>query len=321
MAAVKPQERAPSGSTDSLDRGFEEYLEDLLGRGRSPNTINGMRKRFRRFIGWCGRRRISSVRAVTRNHILAFAEALGSQLKYDGKPLKARTRHGYLAVVLAFFGWLHGRSRILIDPTVRIELPRLPRSLPAAVLTAVEAEQVLAQPDVGTKLGLRDRAILELLYSTGLRRGELVNLLLSDLDAERGLILVREGKGRRDRVVPIGDRGLSWIGKYLPMLRPLLAKEHDQGHLFLTRCGAPISVNRLTAICGNYLRAALPGRPGSCHVWRHTAATLMLDAGADTRHVQELLGHACLESTQVYTHVSVSKLKAVHEACHPAEQS
>jgi integrase/recombinase XerD len=161
--------------------------------------------------------------------------------------------------------------------------------------------------------------MMEILYSTGLRRQELVRLRLDDLEPERGVLRVREGKGRKDRVVPIGSRALGWVVRYLREVRPGLVVAPDEGSLFLTRYGGPFRPGALSVHLRWYVRRALPGKAGSCHVFRHTAATLMMENGADVRSVQELLGHATLETTQVYTHVSVAKLKAVHAATHPAE--
>jgi integrase/recombinase XerD len=190
--------------------------------------------------------------------------------------------------------------------------------LPRAVLSASEAERVLARPDPGTPLGLRDRAILEVLYSTGIRRMELIGLDLSDLDAERGLLFIREGKGRKDRLVPIGDRAIHWTHRYLDQTRPRLLRNHDPGALFLGARGARVRPTRLTERMHGYVLAAGLGKSGSCHIFRHTMATLMHDGGADIRDLQEMLGHALLSTTQIYTHVSVARLKAVHTRTHPA---
>jgi integrase/recombinase XerD len=185
-------------------------------------------------------------------------------------------------------------------------------------LTVAEAEAVLAQPDVRTALGLRDRAVLEVFYSCGLRRMELIGLMLGDLDAERGLVLVREGKGRKDRMVPIGERALGWTEKYLDEVRPRLLRSLAEQSVFLTSRGRAFRPNRLSELVRGYVAAAGIGKQGSCHLWRHTTATLMHEGGADIRDVQEMLGHADLSTTEIYTRVSVHRLKAVHTRTHPA---
>lgn len=193
-------------------------------------------------------------------------------------------------------------------------------------------------PNVSIPTGLRDRAILETLYSTGLRRTELIRLAVGDLDPERGVVFVRQGKGHRDRVAPIGERALAWVKKYLADARPVLERacgragndgsptrcasiggsRASPGTLFLTERGGPIPAKYLSRIVADYISRSGVGKSGSCHLFRHTLATLMLENGADVRHVQAMLGHACLQTTQLYTHVSIKALQAVHARTHPA---
>ncbi len=182
-------------------------------------------------------------------------------------------------------------------------------------------EIVLAVPDVGRPGGLRTRAVLELLYSTGLRREELINLALDDLDRGRGVLTVREGKGRRDRVVPIGSRALAWVDRYIREARPAVGCGADRQILFLSGRGRRLRGNRLSEVVARVLaKAGFAGR-GSCHFLRHTMATLLLENGADVRVIQELLGHEHLGTTALYTHVAVGHLKRIHAATHPAERA
>jgi integrase/recombinase XerD len=196
-------------------------------------------------------------------------------------------------------------------------MPRVARRLPKAILSAQEAEAVLAVPDVNTATGLRDRAILETFYSTGIRRMELTRLSVQDVDRERGTVMIREGKGKKDRMIPIGERALAWIAAYRDRARPDLVGEMDDGTLFLNELGKPLAPNHLTMLVGEYVRRSGIGKEGACHLWRHTMATLMLENGADTRYIQAMLGHASLETTQIYTKVSIRALKAIHTATHP----
>ena len=196
-------------------------------------------------------------------------------------------------------------------------MPRMERRLPKHVLTTAEVEQVLNTPDLQTDVGVRDRAMLETLYSTGMRRMELVGLKLFDVDIERGTVMIRQGKGRKDRMIPIGERALAWIARYRDEVRPQWALAQDDGILFLTMQGESLSLNRLTQMVREYIEAAQIGKQGSCHLFRHTMATLMLENGADTRVIQAILGHASLESTQIYTQVSIRHLREVHAATHP----
>lgn len=180
-----------------------------------------------------------------------------------------------------------------------------------------EAESVLNAVNLTTRIGIRDRAILETFYSTGMRRSELAKLNLDDLNRNSQLIMIRQGKGRKDRVVPIGTRALQWIDKYLQKVR-----DHFRGApttaLFLTARGKPFRSNNLSALVRGYIDAAGITKRGSCHMFRHTVATLMLEGGADLRSIQTLLGHESLNTTQIYTHVSIERLRDVHRQTHPS---
>lgn len=176
---------------------------------------------------------------------------------------------------------------------------------------------MLNQPDIATPWGLRDRAILETLYSTGIRRMEMTRLTLYDVDLAQGTVMVRQGKGAKDRLIPIGARACAWIARYLEEVRPLLATRSDELALFLTDYGESFEKNRLGDLVRRYLRHA--GIPhGSCHAFRHAMATHMLENGADIRFIQAMLGHSELSTTQIYTQVSIGKLKEIHTATHPA---
>lgn len=176
---------------------------------------------------------------------------------------------------------------------------------------------MLTRPNLDMPDGLRDRAVLEVFYSTAIRAAELAALQVFDLDVSRGTLSVNAGKGGRSRVVPIAERAVGWCEKWLLDGRPQLAVPPDDDRLFLNNRGGPLSSKVLTAIARRDLDAAGIGRPGACHLFRHTAATLMLEGGADIRFIQQLLGHAEFTTTQLYTHLSIGALKAVHERCHP----
>jgi integrase/recombinase XerD len=188
-------------------------------------------------------------------------------------------------------------------------------------MTVDEDEEVRPQADLDAVTGMRDRTILEVFYSTGVRASELAELAIADLDVPRGVVAVRHGKGNKPRMVPIAERATAWCEKYLLDARPQLAVPPDDGRLFLNDRGRPFSAKVLTAMARRYLDAAGVTRPGACHLFRHTAATLMLEGGADIRYIQEFLGHADLNTTQLYTHVSITALKAVHERSHPGARS
>ncbi|WP_145956671.1 tyrosine-type recombinase/integrase, partial [Xenorhabdus budapestensis] len=181
---------------------------------------------------------------------------------------------------------------------------------------------VLDSLDDPSVLGLRNRVMLEVLWSSGIRRMELRQLRRGDIDVERGAVVINQGKGNKDRVVPIGERALSWLKRYLVHVRPQLAEVYDSGYLFISQKGRPLSPGHLTHIAGKAIRQqARLDKPGACHLFRHSMATQMLDNGADIRHIQAMLGHEKLNTTQVYTRVAIKQLKQVHSQTHPAERN
>jgi len=220
--------------------------------------------------------------------------------------------------VKSWFRWLARQNHILHNPASELILPRLENRLPKYILTAAETEQVLQQPDITDVEGLRDRAILETFYATGMRRMEVAGLKLYDIDAERGTLMVRLGKGKKDRMIPIGERALAWIDKYIREARAQLLASTEDGTVFLTHLGQPFDRVQLTKLVHTYLIKSKIGKVGGCHLFRHTVATLMLENGADIRVIQEMLGHARLSTTELYTRVSITLLKQVYAATHPA---
>ncbi|MGC1508944.1 tyrosine-type recombinase/integrase [Ketobacter sp.] len=230
----------------------------------------------------------------------------------------ANSQHTRTVPVKAFFKWLTKENHILYNPASELELPRLGKRLRKAILTESEMATVLNQTGTSTALGIRDRAILETFYSTGIRRLELIHLSLYDIDLDRGTLMVRQGKGKRDRMLPIGERAVAWVEKYLNEVRPELATAQSEQALFLTNLGTLFHPNRLTALVRNYINATNIGKKGSYHLFRHSMATHMLENGADIRFIQAMLGHANMNTTQIYTQVSIKKLKEVHTLTHPA---
>lgn len=269
------------------------------------------------FLAWCKKADIVRPSQVTKTTLEGYQGFLFHYRKKDGQPLAMASQHARLAPLKIWFRWMAHRNYVSDDPAAELELPRVSYKLPR-VLNKDDAERVLQQPNVDRPLGLRDRALLEVLYSTGLRRMEILKLKLYDLDKNHGLIAVREGKGKRDRIVPIGERALAWLERYLVEVRPSIVKTTDEGHIFLSLRGRQFAPNYLSWLVRRYVQAAGPGKSGACHTFRHTMATLMLEGGADVRYIQAMLGHARLDTTQIYTHVSIRMLKQIHTATHPA---
>ena len=229
-----------------------------------------------------------------------------------------QTRGVHVTSIRVFFKWLARENLIPWNPASEMDIPKVGFYLPRGVLGQSDIEQILNAIDVSRRIGIRDRALLEVLYSTGIRRREATDLDMSDLKTDQGVLLVRQGKGKNDRVVPIGERAVKWTEKYLIEVRPNLLPHHEETALFVTRHGDRFSPHNLGNLVKKRIIEAGIKVDGACHVFRHSMATLMLENGADIRYIQELLGHARLETTQIYTRVSIEKLKEIHTATHPA---
>jgi len=300
-----------------LQRDAADFLDALRTRNYAKATITGREFALRHFAVWCEERSLLRSQDITRPILERYQHHLFVRRKANGQPLSWTSQSGQLVTLRLFFRWLMRSGRIEANPASELELPRQPQRLPRDVLTADEVEQVLAQANVLQPLGLRDRAIMEVLYSTGMRRTEVTRLVVWDVDASRQTLFIREGKGRKDRVVPLGERALFWLDRYRSEVRPLLLWERGEEHLFLSMRGEPLDADSIGSTIAAYIEKAQLGKRGGCHLFRHTCATLMLEGGADVRYVQEMLGHAKLETTAIYTRVAISKLRQVHAATHP----
>ena len=307
--------------SDPLGMGplIERYLEWMKIHNYSKHTMQGRRTYLKQFVVWCDERSITRPAEVTKPILERYKRHLFYLRQKNGRPLSFKAQHARLVPVRVFFSWLTKNNFILYNPASELELPKIEKRLPKHVLTESEAEEVLARAEVGTPIGIRDRAILETFYSTGVRRSELGNLCIYDLDTERGTLLIRQGKGKKDRMIPIGERAIAWIEKYLDQVRATLVMEPDDGTLFLTYTGDRFHPNRLSQLVRKYVAAADTGKTGSCHLFRHTMATVMLENGADIRFIQQMLGHASVSTTEIYTHISIRQLKQIHTATHPAK--
>jgi integrase/recombinase XerD len=297
----------------------ESYLEWMREKNYSPATISSRDAYLRYFVQWCDDRSLTRPNEITKPILERYQRYLYTYRKENGEPMTIRSQHARVVPLRAFFKWLCRQNHLLYNPASELELPRLEKRLPKHILSHQEAETILNQADLSTPFGMRDRAILEVLYSTGLRRMEIANLKLHDLDSDRGTLMVRQGKGKKDRMIPIGDRAILWIEKYVEAVRPSLVGLVDDGTLFLTNLNEPFTPNRLTQLVRDYVKDSEIGKQGACHLFRHTCATLMHENGADIRFIQQLLGHADLSTTQIYTQVAIRKLKEIHTATHPAK--
>lgn len=319
MARVVHTRKPVAAPETPLEALLEKHLEALRIQNYSEYTLKGRRVHIGFFLDWCAERGITEPVDVTRTVLESYQRHVFYYRKKNGEPLGFRGQHDRLVPLRVWFRWMTRQHHILHNPASELELPRCGFRLPKAVLTASEAEQVIQQTNVHTPLGLRDRAILETLYTTGMRRIELVSLKLWDLDLERATAIIRQGKGKKDRVIPLGDRTALWVRKYLEESRSQLVSEPDDKTVFLSNAGEPLALDYLTEVVRGYVDDANVGKRGACHLFRHTMATLMLEGGADIRFIQAMLGHADLKTTQIYTHVAIRQLQEIHRATHPAK--
>ncbi|OGH60977.1 MAG: hypothetical protein A3G34_17485 [Candidatus Lindowbacteria bacterium RIFCSPLOWO2_12_FULL_62_27] len=298
---------------------IEQYTEAMQVKGHTPDTLNRAIYSFRKFTIWCEERGVLRPTEVTRPIVERFQRFLFHSINpRTDRPISLAYQNTVLTNLRSFFRWLAKQNLVLYNPVADIDIPRRDKRLPKKILNQEELGRVMNAPDLRTPLGLRDRAILETLYSTAIRRMEVCNLNVDDVDIETGIVFVRQGKGRKDRVVPIGERACRWIRAFLHDGRPHLVTPPDPGALFLTPAGRRMPRGRLTACVISHLSKCGVTHRGASHLFRHTCATHMLEGGADIRYIQAMLGHAVLQTTEIYTHVAIKKLKEIHTATHPA---
>ncbi len=280
-------------------------------KGLSPNTIAAYRRDMVKFDEFAKKKRLT-LESVTRDVLVDFLASLYRQ------KLESRTVARHLVTLRNFFRFAQTQDYISVDPSLNLESPKIRRTLPG-YLRLDEVELLLSQPDEKTPLGLRDRAMLEVLYSTGLRVSELVSLRVMDLDTSVGCVRCI-GKGDKERIVPIGKKAVHLVDRYLRDARPKLVGKGKQAlatTLFINRRGSPISRVGVWKILSAYGRQAGLKVGSTPHMLRHSFATHLLERGADLRSVQLMLGHSDISTTQIYTHVVEERLKQIYKAHHP----
>jgi len=288
---------------------IDKFLDTIwMERGLSVNTLGAYRADLMALQRWLAKRDISLIFA-TRADLLAF---IAWRAKEGAKP---RSTARQLSSFRRFYRFLLREGVIGEDPTLKIEMPKIGRSLPRS-LTEAEVEALLAAPDTQDPLGHRDRAMLEVLYATGLRVSELINLKQSEINLNQGVLRV-SGKGERERLIPLGDEAQSWLRDFIAGPRVEILLERQTDYLFPTRRGDRMTRQAFWHIIKRYTKKAEIGGKLSPHTLRHAFATHLLNNGADLRVVQMLLGHSDLSTTQIYTHVARARMKELHAQHHP----
>ncbi len=308
-----------------VERWKPRFIEYLELRNYSPRSIRLYNAEVAPFLEFLASQGMESLGQLTRSLVEAYRVELFYALNRSkdparqGRSLSTRTQAARLVAVKAFVRFLFRQGYLLTDPSAGVEQPKLSQKLPA-VLSEAEVGRLLEGVDLAAPLGLRDRAILELLYGTGIRNAELTHLQLTRVDRVRAQLQVHEGKGRKSRVLPLGEEVRFWLGRYLDESRPRLVFGPDPGWVFLSYRGRQLPGNAVGDIVKQAGRRAGLEKRVFPHLLRHSCATHMLARGAGIRQLQVLLGHASLAATQIYTRVEVSDLRQVLLRCHPRER-
>ncbi len=312
---MTPQQRR------KIDLILVRFVEAMRAWNWSPRSIASYEQNIRYFFDWLAAQTdIETLAGVTAEVLASYQMALLSMEKPNGQPLSVGTQKQRLGPLRSFFHHLAGEGKLLSNPAASLQLPKQHGSLPQPLLTPKETIRLLESIDITTTLGLRDRAMVEVLYATGIRNAELRALCLADFDPAGEILTVVAGKGGKDRVVPLGPVAAAIVGDYIAQGRPKLATDPTVANLFLTKNGRPLDTLAVINAVRRHLKRAGINKPIRPHRLRHACATHMLKGGADIRHIQKLLGHASLQTTQIYTRVEISDLKAVHRRFHPRER-
>jgi integrase/recombinase XerD len=311
ISHVVKQAAEQKSAITNLDRQIRSYGNFLrLEKNLSQNTLTSYSFDFAKYRSFLVSAGIQTASAVSEDHINKFLALLHQEM------LSPRSMARTISTIRGFHRYLLGEEEVKDDPTQIIDTPKQEKNLPD-VLSIFEVDEILKQPDTSSRLGIRDRAMLETLYATGIRVSELVDLKKSNLMIEDGLILVY-GKGSKERLVPIGRSARQWIEEYQKQSRVHLAKTgKSQDVLFLNVRGTKLTRDMIRKLVEKYSMAAGIGKKVHPHTFRHSFATHLLEGGADLRAVQEMLGHADISTTQIYTHIDREYLKEVHRTFHP----
>jgi integrase/recombinase XerD len=293
---------------------MQELVENFLNylsveRAFSNNTISSYRRDLRDYFGFLKTKNIENISKATKNEITDFL------FFRKDKGISSTSLARQLAALKSFYRFLNRERLLTTDPTVLLDSPKLWSRIPEA-LTVAEVDALLMAVEVRDKQGIRDRAIFELMYATGMRVSELVNLKLEDINFDAGFVRCW-GKGNKERIIPLGKKAILAIQKYLQESRKLFAKRSSPTNIFLNRSGQSLSRISVWKLIKHYAKRAHIKKEIKPHLLRHSFATHLLEGGADLRAVQEMLGHANISTTQIYTHINKDRLKSIHKMFHP----
>lgn len=315
-----PNDTAPPAplSLDALTQRYHQHLESL---NYSPDTLKTQEVYFHRFAEFLAESKISDLQTLTTTTLADFQRWVFYQPTVKGTARTVASQNRVLSGIRNFFAFLTREGYLAHNPAQALRLSREPDALPKNVLTPEEARRLIEAPDTQTLTGYRDRTLLEVLYATGIRKAELRNLTVDAVNLEEELLTVRRGKGKKDRVVPLSSIACQYLENYIKAIRPELLKSRDTDKLFISiRDGLPIGVHGIKHIINQYVRKLRLKKHVTCHLWRHSCATHLLKNNANLRHVQEMLGHKSLATTERYLRLTITDLKEAHRKFHPREQ-
>jgi integrase/recombinase XerD len=287
----------------------------------SPVSIDAYRKQLHMFFDYLEQAGVVDIKRVTREGLADYQQKIAEHRDRKGKGYTVATLGAKIRAVKRFFEYLEASNQLLINPSEKIKEPQKETRLPRIILTEDEVTRILNVPDLGTMRGIRDRTILEVFYSTGIRLKELMDLTLYDCDLQGGLLRVNKGKFAKDRVVPLGKHAVRFLKEYITKVRPHHTKKNKTiNNLFVTQVGGPFTRKTLCPVVSHTAKLAGIAKHVTPHTFRHTFATELVKNGADITAVQKMLGHSCLSATYIYTKVAGVEVKKTHKEHHPREK-
>jgi integrase/recombinase XerD len=299
---------------------IERYRQQLEILNFSPRTVTGRLVHLRRFAVFLGQQNITEVATITSGTVADHQRDLFYLPTSRGTARSVSYQNQSMHALRSFFRFLKTEGYVAQDVAESLPLARTPHTLPRTILTPEEARKVIETPDTGCLLGYRDRTILETFYATGIRKSELMNLTANDVNLEEGVLRINGGKFNKDRVVPLTRLASSFLETYLKAIRPALLQGRVSDRVFISQRAGPLSKNALGELVEKYARMAGLSKHVTCHIWRHSCATHLVQNKASLRHVQELLGHRDLSTTERYLHLTITDLKEAHRQFHPREK-
>ncbi len=299
---------------------IDRLRQSLKVRNFAERTIEQTCWKLGKFNAWLIQNDILTIDAITKDAVRSYQVELYQMINAKGRQNSVGYQNGMLSAVKQFTRFLYERDFIVSDPARDIQYAKRPKMLPMGILTPSEARRIIHTPDIKTVIGYRDRVILEVLYTSGIRKKEINNLTLNDVDYHDGFLRIDNGKGSKDRIVPLGRIACRYLENYIKSVRPDLIKDPYNNHLFLSLRGNRLSKNMVWELVKKYAKKARIKKNVHPHTFRHTCATAMLKNKADLNTIRKILGHRSLNTTQIYTHLNITDLKAVHKQCHPREK-